>query len=265
MDIISEVQKLLNPEEKQLKREDKEKQAHKMDIKYYKKPKSPTVITGFPGFGLVGTISTEYLLEHLSNEPAGKILFYEMPAIAAIHDNKIVEPFGFFYNKEYNIIIIHAISSTTGFEWELADIIMKIARELGAKEIISLEGVGSNEQTSGTRSFYFASDEKSQQKLKKLNVSALNEGIIVGVSGALLLKHEEIPITCIFSETHSKLPDSNAAAKIIETLDKYLDLDVDYKPLLAQAEKFEEKLKNILKKGQEATELSEQKRMSYVG
>ncbi len=236
-----------------------------MDIKYYKKPKNPTIITGFPGFGLVGTIATEYLLEHLTNEPAGKILFYEMPAIAAIHDNKIVEPLGMFYNKEYNIIIIHAISTTQGFEWEFADIIMKVARDLEAKEIISLEGVGSSEETSGTRAFFYTSEEKNQQKLKKLNIQPLNEGIIVGVSGALLIKHEEIPITCIFSETHTKLPDSNAAAKIIETLDKYIDLDVDYKPLLEQAEKFEQKLKNIFRKGQEATELSEQKRMSYVG
>lgn len=236
-----------------------------MDIKYYKKPKNPTIITGFPGFGLVGTIATEYLLEHLTNEPAGKILFYEMPAIAAIHDNKIVEPLGMFYNKEYNIIIIHAISTTQGFEWEFADIIMKVARDLEAKEIISLEGVGSSEETSGTRAFFYTSEEKNQQKLKKFNILPLNEGIIVGVSGALLIKHEEIPITCIFSETHTKLPDSNAAAKIIETLDKYIDLDVDYKPLLEQAEKFEQKLKNILRKGQEATELSEQKRMSYVG
>ena len=45
----------------------------------------------------------------------------------------------------------------------------------------------------------------------------------MGVSGALLLK-AEVPLSCFFAETHSSLPDSRAAAKIIEVLDKYLYL-----------------------------------------
>ena len=236
-----------------------------MEIKFYKKPKNPIIIEGFPGFGLVGTIATEFLIEHLKVELVGKIMYHEMPALAAIHENKIVEPLGLFYSKEHNLLILHAVTASTGFEWDIADAIMQIARDLQASEIISLEGVGSGEEVVAPRPFFYSSDEESQRKFKRYNIEALNEGIIVGVSGALLLKHEEIPITCIFSETHSNIPDSKAAAKVVETLDKYLSLEVDYKPLLEQAQKFEEKLKNILKKGQEATELSEQKKMSYVG
>ena len=86
----------------------------------------------------------------------------------------------------------------------------------------------------------------------------------MGVTSAILLK-TEIPITCIFAETHSNLPDSKAAAKIVEMLDKYLGLAVDYKPLIKQAEKFEEKLKALLEKGMKAQEVKEKKSMSYVG
>ena len=46
-----------------------------MEIKLYKKPKSPLIIEGFPGFGLVGTIATEFLLEHLQTEQIVKISF----------------------------------------------------------------------------------------------------------------------------------------------------------------------------------------------
>ena len=44
-----------------------------MKIELSKKPKNCTLIEGFPGFGLVGTIATEYLLEHLQTEKIGKI------------------------------------------------------------------------------------------------------------------------------------------------------------------------------------------------
>ncbi|MEK6808485.1 MAG: PAC2 family protein, partial [Nanoarchaeota archaeon] len=232
----------------------------------YKKPKGSIIIEGFPGFGLVGTIATEFLIEHLKVEQIGKIMFHEMPAMAAIHENKVVEPLGLFYSKEYNIIILHAITSSTGYEWEIADAVLNLVKETSAKEIISLEGVGSNSETSSdARVFFYASDVEKQRIFRKIGIEPLKEGIIVGVSGALLLKHEDVPITCLFTDTHTNMPDSKAAAKIIESLDKYLGLQVDSKPLLEQAERFEEKLKTILKKGQEATELSEQKRMSYVG
>jgi len=73
------------------------------------------------------------------------------------------------------------------------------------------------------------------------------------------------PMSAIFVETHSQLPDSKAAAKIIEILDKYLNLKVDYKPLLAKAEQFEDKLKTIVQQKNQAEEQKEKKELSYFG
>ena len=80
-----------------------------------------------------------------------------------------------------------------------------------------------------------------------------------------MLRVEKTPVSCIFAETHSNLPDSKAAAKVVEALDKYLGMEIDYKPLLEQAQKFEDKLKSILKKSQEAQDISDQKKLSYLG
>jgi len=234
-----------------------------LEIILKKRPKNPIMIHGFPGFGLVGTIATEFLIEHLQVEQIGKITMEEMPAAVAIHNNKMVDPFGIFHNKKYNIVILHAIAATQGFEWKLAGFVVDLAKKLQAKEVISLEGLGSETET--MKSFFYTTDARKNAKLKKVGIQPLKEGIIMGVTGALLLKAQGFPLTCIFSETHSNLPDSKAAAKIIEELDKYLGLKVDYKPLLAQAENFEEKLQGLMKKGVKATELSEKKRMSYVG
>ncbi|MEK6947376.1 MAG: PAC2 family protein, partial [Nanoarchaeota archaeon] len=118
-----------------------------MEIKLWKKPKNCTIIEGFPGFGLVGTIATEFLIEHLKTEQIGKILFNDMPAMVAIHENKLVEPLGVFYNQKYNVVLLHAITAATHYEWEMADTIKKLSTSLGAKEIISLEGVGSGQES----------------------------------------------------------------------------------------------------------------------
>ena len=237
-----------------------------MEIKLKKKPKNPIIIEGFPGFGLVGTIASEFLVQHLKTEKIGKIVFNEMPAMVAIHESKVVEPLGIFYNAENNIIILNAITASQGFEWDIADTIAKMANDLDAKEIISLEGVGSGDGQPSTTSkvFYYSDRKDKKKKFESVKLEPLTEGIIVGVTGALLLRSEKVPVSCIFAETQSNLPDSKAAAKVIETLDKYLGLKVDYKPLLEQAEKFEDKLKGLLTQSQKAQELSEKKKMSYV-
>ncbi len=236
-----------------------------MQIKLSKKPKNCKLIEGFPGFGLVGTIASEFLLEHLKFEQIGKIIFEEMPATVAIHEAKVVEPLGVFYNKKYNLVLLHAITASSGQEWRLSDMVINLAKQLNVKEIISLEGVGSSEESTTSRVFYYSNNEKNKSKFNKLKVEPLKEGIIIGVTGGVILRAEKTPVSCVFAETHTNLPDSKAAAKVIEVLDKYLGLKVDYKPLLVQAEKFEDKLRGILTESQKAQQISEKKKLSYVG
>ncbi len=240
-----------------------------MKLELTKKPKNPIIIEGFPGFGLVGTIASEFLISHLKCEQIGRFYFEDLPATVAIHDTKIIDPISIYYNKKYNLVIIHSVSGANGVEWKAADTVLEVAKELNANEIVCLEGVGAagmeeEKEEENMNSFFYSSSPACAKKLKSAGVEQLGEGIIMGVTSALMIK-AKIPITCIFAETHSNLPDSKAAAKVVEVLDKYLGLEVDYKPLLKQAEKFEEKLKLLLEKGMKAKEVKEKKTMSYVG
>jgi uncharacterized protein len=234
-----------------------------MQIKLSKKPKKVTIVEGFPGFGLVGTITTGFLVDHLKCEQIGKHYFEDPPVTLAVHGCKLVDPIGVFYNKKYNLVIVHSIAHAVGMEWKAAEVLLDIAEQLEAKEIITIEGVGSTETTE-SRAFHYCTNATARKKLSDLGYTCLGEGIIVGVTSALLLK-SKVPQTCLFAETHSQLPDSKAAAKIIELLDKYLDLAVDYKPLLKQAEVFEERLKTILEQSKKANDLKDKKNLSYLG
>lgn len=190
-----------------------------------------------------------------------------MPTIA-VHNCEAVDPIGIFYNKKNNIVIVQGVASTQGQEWKLADYLINLAEQLEAKEIITLEGVGSPEGGDGKiRKFFYTTEAKKKQKFERMGVDCLGEGIIVGVSGALLMKStlSNIPVTCLFTETHSRLPDSKAAAKIIELLDSYIGLDVDPKPLLKQAQEFEAKLKEMIEKQKKAKQTVTKKDISYLG
>jgi uncharacterized protein len=221
-------------------------------------PKNPIIIEGFPGFGLVGTIATEFLLDHLKAELIGEFIYDELSPIAAIHNYKLVNPMAVWYVPKKNIVILHTILNVKGFEWEIANQILDLAKKMDAKEIIGLEGVATDQPTEDVKIYFYGNP-----KMKDYGATPIKESIIMGVSSALMVRNKKM--NCLFASAHSQMPDSKAAAKIIEILDKYLRLDVDYNPLLKQAELFELKLKNIMQQSSKTIKESDQKTMSYLG
>ncbi len=241
-----------------------------MDIQLKKKIKSPIIIEGFPGFGLVGTIATEFLIKHLNAKPVGKIWSEELLPIAAIHESRIIEPLGIFYDEKNNIMILHALSGVNTLEWKISESLVQLAKQVNAKEIISLEGVASPDNKANT--YYFTNNDIRKKSFEKTGVSQLKEGLVIGVTGALLLKAEKLPckLSCIFVESQIGLADSKAAARIIEVLDGVLGLKIDFKPLLKAAVAFEQRLKTMLQKSKEAQVAKEngyanKEELNYLG
>jgi len=239
-----------------------------MEIVLNKKPKNATLIEGFPGFGLIGTIVTEYLIDHLETESIGTIVSDEILPMIAVHKGKVVQPIEIFYNQKYNLVILHVVTNPVGLEWKFSDVVIQLAKMIQAKEILSVEGVSSTtREYEKPRTFYYSNNEKMKKAFEKIKVEELKEGVIMGVTGTILLKAKNMkqPTSCIFAETHSGMPDSKAAAAVIRVLDKYIGLKIDPKPLEEEAEEFEEKLKALLEKGKEAAEIQKKKQLSYLG
>ncbi|MCL6500952.1 MAG: PAC2 family protein [Candidatus Pacearchaeota archaeon] len=229
------------------------------------KPHKPIIIEGFPGFGFVSTIATEFLIKQLGAKPIGRIISDKLLPIAAVHKNEVIYPLEIFYDKKTNILLLQAVMPVEGLEWRIADAVIELARQVDAKEIISLEGVATSEEINEANVFFFTNNEEKKKALTGLKIKPLEEGIIIGVTGALLMKARDVPFSCFFVETHSGLPDNKAAAKLINTLDKYLGLTIDPKPLMEKAKQVEEKLKDLFLKLEEAKVAKEEKKLSYMG
>ena len=229
-----------------------------MKIILKKVPKNPIIIEGFPSFGLVGTITTEFLLEHLKAELIGEFEYDELGPIVAIHKSSMVNPMAVWHVPGKNIVILHTILNVKGYEWEIADEIMKMAKKMNAKEILGIEGVATDDLSNDVKVYYYG-----DKKLESAGALPVKESIIMGVSASLMLRYKNV--NCLFAAAHSQLPDSKAAAKIIEILDKYLGLKVDYQPLLKQAEEFENKIRTIIQQSNKTMKEADKKTMSYLG
>jgi len=69
-----------------------------VELELWKKPKGATIIEGFPGYGLVGPITTEFLIDHLKTEQIGQFVSNELPATVAVHEGKVIHPMAVHYS-----------------------------------------------------------------------------------------------------------------------------------------------------------------------
>lgn len=237
-----------------------------MEISLDKMPKNPKIIEGFPGHGLVSTIVTGYFIDHLETEPIGKIWLPELKPIVAIQNSEVINPLEIFWNKEHNLLLVQSLTGASGVEWKVAKGISNLCKKVDAEEIISIEGIPSSKAGDTPKTYYHTSDVDLKRRFEDIGMEKVGSGIVIGVTAALLLKlPKKVPSSCVFVEARKGIPDSKAAAEIIKVLDDYLDLDVNYRPLLKKAKKFEDNLKKLMSKTQKAQKDQQLKDIKYLG
>lgn len=218
------------------------------------KLKKPVLVEGFPGLGLVGTISASYLIEKLKMEPLGYITGEQFPPLAAVHSHRPLYPARMYYSERHDLIVfISEFVVPIGAVNELAEKIYQFARREKVKEIISLGGITIKGEQDTVYSI--ASLSELTAKLEKMkNVRLIKEGATTGVTGVLLAKGavEGYPVISLLAESQEGYMDPKAAAMVVETLSEMLHINIDTSALANEAKLIDDKVKHIMSKAKSA-------------
>jgi len=104
--------------------------------------KNPIIVEGFPGIGLVGTISASYLVEKMKMEQVGHVTSRSFPPLAAVHKYVPMHPARVYASRDGKYIVILSEFVIPMMKVRnLADVIYDFALERKAREIISLGGI----------------------------------------------------------------------------------------------------------------------------
>ncbi len=215
--------------------------------------KNPILIEGFQGTGLVGTLAAQYIAKELKMKQIGRIESEDLPPIALMSEGEIRFPIRIFASKEHNIIMFESeLPIVPKLTFRIASDIAEWAKKQKVERVICLEGIagkGESGELYGVGTVDGLDDE-----LKKEGVKILKNGVILGVSAALLLecKSEGIPAVCLMAQSHATFPDGKASAKIVDYLSKKYKLSINTKPLRDEAEKFEAQIKDIIERAKTA-------------
>jgi predicted ATP-grasp superfamily ATP-dependent carboligase len=222
-----------------------------------------TLLSGFPSAGLAPTVAAHYILQALKLPRIGALTSEDFPPLAVIQGGRVNPPVRAYGGKDL-VLVLSEFPLLPGLINSVATAILDMAKELKAGRVLGLEGViphppdaGDDAETdvkpSDEMVWYAASGSSKDlpPEYKAAGVRMMTDGVIGGVSGALLVEglNATIPVGALLvSANDVGYPDHRAAAKTIEVLDQILPhLKIDTKPLRTQAEMIERALRAAVK------------------
>ena len=202
------------------------------------------ILEGSPGAGLIGNIVGWLLVDNLKMKEIGYIESKYFPPLAVLYKGLTLHPFR-IYEGEGLVLFLSDFIVPQNVIFDMTNAIVDWMDKNSSKELITFNSAIVREKRNPAAAV--ANSTKALQKLKDKNIPILEMGNLNGISGTLLTKTaiKNIPGTCILAETLTQYPDPRAAAEVVQSLNKLIDIDIDYKPLLQEAEAIESRLKKL--------------------
>jgi uncharacterized protein len=216
--------------------------------------KDAIILEGSPELGLIGNILGWLLVEELKMKQIGFIESKYFPPLAVLYNGVAIHPFR-IYNSDNIVLFLSDFIIPPIVAYDMANAIAEWAEKNNSQEIITFNSVVVREKSGGIAGA--ANSQEALKNLTDLNIPIMPFGNLTGLSGTLLTRSmvKGIPASCLFAEVLNQYPDPRAAATIVETLNKKLNINIETDPLLKEAEAIEARLKelaNSVHEGQES-------------
>ncbi|MFH1240247.1 MAG: PAC2 family protein [Candidatus Diapherotrites archaeon] len=228
----------------------------KVDLKGF------TLIEGFPGMGLVGTICAKYIVDKMEFEQLGYIDSGMFVPIIRIHEGLPVFPSRIYFSKKMKLVVLVSEQVIPqNHTAKLAKAVVKWIEEKKITKIISLSGIKATPEGEHTTEIYgIASNQKTKKLLKANDIEIIREGITTGVTALILLElmNKKIDAYSLMGNVESAA-DYTAAAAVMKKLSSILKFKIDVEPLMKEAQDVEQSLikhmKDIKNTGDQVKEL----------
>jgi len=223
------------------------------------------LLSSFPSAGLATTVASHYILRSLKLPRVGRFESPDLAPIAVVQAGE-VNPTIRVYGRPGLGVVLSEFPPLPSQVTPIARTILDAAERSSARLLVCLEGVvphpelenGSQETavtTDVTENVWVAFSRRDPTVLSafaRTQARGLEEGVIGGVSGALLVQGlgRKVPVAVVLVSTRAAegLPDHRAGAVLIETLDRLLpELKIDTGPLRKQAAEIERMLRAAMK------------------
>jgi uncharacterized protein len=241
-------------------------------IQKKKRLDSPILIAGFPGPGLVGSISTSYIINRLHMEQIACVESeYIIPGVIYA-EGKLRHPFRLYSNEEGSVCVLvcEAPIMIEGMH-SVLDTVTKWALNNKVKQVMVLDGIAvesipnskrtpiimsSDGEVADEASLIPDTDEEAHNNEAQTEFNSEQNvypttAFIGGLAGGLLSSclSNGLASKALFISSTRGMPDPEGAAILLESLDKITDdkgLEIDTKQLRKQGAALRVRLEKII-------------------
>jgi len=216
------------------------------------KPERPFMVTGLPGAAGVAKLSADYLVKQLKGELFEELYSDAFPPHVLVNKDGTVDLLRneLYYCRNPNsggdLIVFTGNTQAVSSEgqYEIANETVSRARKLGVVRLYATAAYVVEKPPEKPRIHGAATDPNLIEELKEYGVVPMEEGSIAGTNGLLfgLAALQSIPSICLLSETPAYttptgrfVVDAKAAQALLEVLTRMLKIEIDMKPLEAEA------------------------------
>ncbi len=224
-----------------------------------KKPdlKNPIFVEGLTGIGHIGRSAVSYLIDKLGAIKFGEIYSNHFPHIAIVNDSGEMELLTneLYYlkskGKQPDIIFLtgHTQSITPEGHYEVAYKIVDLIRQYNVKELITIGGYGVGDLIDDPLVLGIPTNKKLKSKYEKFGVIFEHSvGQVVGATGLLLAVGKRFGLNgvCLLGETPGfLLSDPKATEKVLNVLERILNIKIDYTDLNKKIKEAEKVIKKV--------------------
>ncbi|KCZ72069.1 TIGR00161 family protein [Candidatus Methanoperedens nitroreducens] len=206
---------------------------------------NPLIIEGFPGIGLVGNITCQYIIEELKMKYIGSIDSKYFPPLAVLFNGIITMPVRIYESEKHGIVVVISdIPIHPTASYDISKVLVDWMQSVHARNIISIAGIATT--TGERRVFGGATNAEMLDKIKDIT-EIFQVGTISGISGSIMTECfiRSIPAMSLLGETPGPNPDPRAAVQVINVLNNLFGLSIETQKLISQAEQIELELSKL--------------------
>lgn len=217
--------------------------------------KSPTLIEGLPGHGLVASIAVDQIQKQLALDHYGSIWSDDFPPVVTFQDGLIRDLVRVYAGTDPDVMTLQSDLALppSGFSTLAHCVLTKLAPKFDRAIFLAGAPAESEEKVGSVTAV--ATTEAVKADIRDAGVDLAEEpGLVGGITGALVKEcyHAEVPAGVLIVQAHPYLPDPGAAQELIETaLEPIVEFDIDTTQLREQADEIQQQMAQIAQQYQQ--------------
>ena len=216
-----------------------------------RKFKRPQMVAAWPGMALLAKMSVDYLIHHLHAKPFAEIRSRgnSITIKNGVADTLVARD-QFYHDR--NTVMFSGQRQPGNDEdiYKLAELVIDLAENLKVQRLFTIAAFPA--AFSDPPKVYGTANRRTiLQELRRFNIPILRDGFVTGLNGVLIgvAKERDIDAVCLLGQVHSiNIPQPRTVKAVLDVLATMLEINIDTRSLVKQAEQMEQSIQKELER-----------------